>query len=273
MAEKKVEQTNMDLEITKQELTDYIDKTVKKEINDELDKTYKKLIREKNKKIIFRNIVILILLAIIYFLFYLLYSNNYFKKYTQNKVEVKKVEKVNIEKKKEEKENNLDDLKEKYSYLLDNIYINDKSEYLKVFYEGKLTDELKSYITLNTVNFETNDNIIIIDEDTFKESYEKIFNDYKNIDFIYNGNEVKYIEKIKSYMINNKIEKNTTRIKREIIDIKENDNIEITTKEAIYKHDKVYNILTNKEIDEDNYTKITYIFNKDNKLIEIRKVD
>lgn len=270
MKEKNFEQTSMDFEITKQEITSYVEKEVRKQINEEIDKTYKKLLREKNKKIIFRNILIVLLLCVIYYLFYLLYTNNYFNK---NVVEINQ----NVEKevnKESEKEQSLDELKQKYSYLLNDIYLSDKSEYLNDFYAGNLTDEIKCYITLNTIKIESNDNITIIDNESFKNNYEKLFNDYKEVDFKYNDLEVNYIEKIKSYMINNKLEKNSTRIQKEIIDIKENDNIEITTKEAIYKHDKIYNIITDEEIKkEENYSKMVYIFNKENKLIEIKNIN
>ncbi len=272
MKDKKVENEEINLDSIKDELNLYIDKQVRKEINEELDKTTRKLIREKNKKILFRDLVIILLLCAIYYLFYLLYTNHYFDKniITKPIIEEKKIQKKEIKEEKKE------DLINKYSYLLDKIIINDKSKYLFDYYEGNLNKELKSYITFSNLEIENDNNVFLVDEETFKETYEKIFDDYMPVDFDYNGKEVSYIEKVKSFMINERIEKNQTRIKRNVVEVKEEDNnIEITTTEAIFKHNKVYNALTLEEIDEkdiDSYNKLTYVFNKDLKLIEIRKI-
>ena len=63
----------------KEELEKYVDEKINKTFIDELDKSNRRLLREKSRKIIVKNIVILILLAIIGFLIYLLFSNNYFE--------------------------------------------------------------------------------------------------------------------------------------------------------------------------------------------------
>ena len=41
----------------------------------------------------------------------------------------------------------LEDLKKKYSYLLDNIIISDNCDYLSDFYNHNITYELKNYIS------------------------------------------------------------------------------------------------------------------------------
>ena len=77
MAKKKVEETEkksvkkeekINLDDIKKELSIYIDETIKKNMTLELEKSYKRTIREKNIKIIIKNMVITILLLVIVYL-------------------------------------------------------------------------------------------------------------------------------------------------------------------------------------------------------------
>ena len=78
MAKKKVEETEkksvkkeekINLDDIKKELSIYIDETIKKSMTLELEKSYKRTIREKNIKIIIKNMVItILLLVIVYFI-------------------------------------------------------------------------------------------------------------------------------------------------------------------------------------------------------------
>ena len=70
-----------DKEALVHELKEYVDERVNDTFFDELERTNKKLIREKSKKIFWKNIIIILLLLIIGFLVYLLWSNNYFDRY------------------------------------------------------------------------------------------------------------------------------------------------------------------------------------------------
>ena len=284
---KKTKKENIDLESLKEELTAYIDKSIKKEFIVELEKSYKRTIREKNKKIIIKNMFITGLLFIIVCLVFIMNKNNYFDEFfiednnpKQVKVTKNKEEKANNE---EEKEPTLDELKEEYSYLLDNIYINENSSYVSDYYNGNLTSELKNYLTLNFLDIDSipqEDNYQIIDKESFVNEFEKHFNDkYQNKTFNYNGNLIRYINKLDSYLSDDIINKNTTSIIREITDIKVSDNkISITTTEALSYDNKLYNIITNEEVTDDindllSYTDklntITYTF-EDNKLISIK---
>lgn len=282
MAKAKNEE-NKDIRKLKDELCDYVDKQVKKSINDRIDNANKRLIREKNKKVLTRDIIIIILIGIITFLVYTLYTEDYFTKFFIKDSEVEKT--INNNKNKEEKEVTLDDLKDEYGYLLDEININEESKYVDDFYSAKLTDELKNYITLNTIDFDkisSDDGYSIIDEKIFKEKYNKIFSDkYTSVNFDYDGNEIKYIDKLSSYISNVTLEKKDSNIKREIVDISiNNDEIEITTIEGLIKDDSIYNVLSDEEIDEykddtnlkeyeADLNKVVYIF-KDNKLINLK---
>ena len=286
----------IDVDEIKEDLEKYVDDKINKVFIDELDKTNRKLLREKSKKIFVKNIVIIILLLIIGFLVYLLYSNNYFDKLlnkNSNQIEEKsdvkkeseeKNEKVD-EKEKIAKEPTLDELKKEYASLLDNYIIHEKSSYLHDFYTGKLTDDLKNYLTLNSINFDSlskEDDYEIIQNDTFKLAYEKLFDDnYSPKTFDYNDNTIRYVNAMSSYITEKLLNKEESNIKREIKNIKvSDDKIIITTIEGIVIDSKLYNILNNEEIDEynndsllkysDNLNKVTYSF-KNNKLTNLEK--
>ena len=284
---------NNDIDALKKELTNYIDESVKKSINLELEKSYKRTIRDKSIKIIIKNMVITVLLLVIVYLVYVLNENDYFDKFfieesTRSKEVIKQDDIKEEESKKEEekKEPTLDELKEKYAYLLDNIYINEDSTYLEDYYNGNLTDGLKSYLTMNLMDIDDlskEENYNVIENDIFKKCYEKKFiGDYKSKNFNYNGNTFRYISKLDSYITDEVVKKNTTNIKRMITKISlENDNVIITTVEGLVKEGKIYNILSEEEVSEysdklmlekiDKLNKVIYTFNKDDKLIKISK--
>ena len=282
MAKKVEKKEEIDVTKLKKELTNYVDTQIKRSFNEEVEKANKKLIREKNKKIFAKNIVIVILLCLVVFLVYLLNSVDYFDKFFINEKEQPKI--IEKEETKEEvKVKTLDELKYEYSYLLNNIVISEKSEYIKDYYAGNLTSNLMKYITLNNMDLETFivDDYSVIDDEVLKEEYSKLFdNEYASDSFAYNNVKVSYIDKLKSYITNNILIKNTSNIVREIVNIEENDNdVIITTVEGLVKNKKLYNILTNAEVKNykkdniANYKKslniVTYTFNND-KLVSIK---
>ena len=286
---------NIDDNKIKEDLEKYVDEKINKTFIDELDRVNRRLIREKSRKIIWKNITILILLAIIGFLLYLLFSNNYFDKYFNKNTKDDIIEKD--EPKKEEKIDvtptpsptpkapTLDELKKEYGSLLDNYYVTDTSSYLVDYYSGNLTDNLKKYITLNSLDFDTikkeEDYQIISDED-FKKAYEKLFGDeYTPATFDYDDNKIRYINKMESYMTSEYLKKEESNIKREITDIKEDGNIVIiSTVEGIIKDGKLYEIINNTEVEDykednlvkykDKLNKVIYTF-KDGKLTKLDK--
>ena len=288
--EKELEEINLD--DIKKELYEYTDETVRKYYLQEIEKVNKIIIREKNKKILFRNFIITLLLLIIVFLIYLLNSVNYFNRFSNNEYkEVQNIPEKQIEKEPdkeiipaEKKEPTFDELKETYSYLLNNILINENSIYIKDYYSGNLSNELKNYLALNIVDIKKIDDMDeynMFSDAILKASYEELFTDnYKSISFNYNGNQIRYINKLNSYITNEIIKKTDSNIKREIINIKvDNNKISITTVEGLIKDDKLYNVKDNKEISEykkDNITnyqdklnKLTYTFENE-KLMSIK---
>ncbi len=270
----------IDLTKVKEELTDYIDLQIKKSFKEELERTYNKIIREKKRRLFFKNIIILILLCVIIFLLYILYTNNYFNKYFEDKpvISAPLKDKENEKENTEEKEDTiiqkptLDELIKEYEYLLEDIIINEESSYLKDYYNGNLTDELKNYLAFNLIDFSNlskEDDNQIIESNILESSYSKIFNDkYQSISFDYNGVKIKYIKVLNAYLTDKIITKEESNIQREIIDIKVNNNmVEITTIEGLIKDNKLYNLLTKNEIKK--YTKNSKLKNYEDKLNKV----
>ena len=278
---------NVDESKIKGDLEKYVDEKISKVFIDELDKANRKLLREKSKKIFIKNIIIILLLIIIAGLVYLLYRNNYFDRFfnKNNTVIEEKIEKEE-EKKEEVKKPTLDELKKEYGSLIDNYVINDTCNYLNDFYNSNLTSNLKKYLTLNTIDFNSlkvEEDYQIIANDTFKLAYERLFNDngYDIGGFDYNGNNIRYVSLLNSYMTTSVLKKDESLIKREISDItKDGEKIIITTYEGIVEDGKLYNIINNKQVEEykgdsllkykDYLNKVVYVF-KDNKLIDFGK--
>lgn len=280
---KKENKETVDLTTIKEELTDYINIQIKKNFTEEVEKANQRLIKEKNKKIFVRNIVILLLFFIIIFLLNILYNNHYFDKFFTQETNIS--ETTNIKESTETSEEQyLDNIINKYSFLLDNVKISETSSYLNDYYNGNLTTELKLYLALNNLDIEdleTEEDYTIIKEDSLKTNYNNLFTDeYVGTSFKYNDIKIKYYEKLNSYISDELLSKETSNIKREIQDIKlTDDEIIITTIEAIVKDNKVYSIQSSQEITtykdysftkyEDKLNTVTYTF-KDNKLISIK---
>ena len=294
---------NIDKDMLKKELEHYIDDRINTTFINELDKANKRLIREKSRKIIWKNVVILILLAIIGFLLYLLFSNNYFDKYfNSSKEEVIEKEKkdetknedINKDKKDEvvkptpsptPKVPTLDELKKEYGSLINNYYLSDLSIYINDFYSGNLSNDLKKYLTLNSFDFDSlkkEDDYQIISASTFKIAYEKLFDDTLiNSSFDYDNHKIRYVSMMESYMTDEILKKDESKIVKEIKDILVDDDIvKITTIEGIIKEDKLYEIVNNNIIDDykgdsiinyqDKLNKVIYTF-KNGKLIKLDK--
>ena len=277
MASKKTEvsvketkkEVKVDLEGIKKELTDYVDEKIRAELVDNIEKANKKVIREKNIKIISRDLLILILLGICGFLVYTLYNINYFdvdiNKNNKNIDSNSLIEEKEENKEKEEVvvEPTLDELKVKYAHLLDNYSISDESAYLEDFYNGKLTSEIKNCFTMDAIDLNSltvQDDYNVINEYSFADKYKELFNsEYENKNFDYNGNGIRYISILNSYLSTKVLEHSDTFIKREIVNIVVNDDtIDITTVEGMVIDGKLYNPLTKEEVEGYNNDLINY---------------
>ncbi len=275
----------IDLSKINKDVKEYVDLLVKKDLTNEVEKANKRLLREKNRKIFFKNLIIIILIVVIGFLVYLLYKAHYFDKYFVNE----DTPQVIVDKKEEEVEKDtqtnhvptFEELESEYGDLIKDIYINENSKYIKDYYSGVLSNEIKNYIALNKLSFDklsVEEDYNVIDSSDIEIEYKKLFNDkFNKATFDYNGNKLRYVTKLDSYMTDSILTKTKSNIKREIIDIEvEDDIVTITTVEGLVKDGKLYNILTNEVVKnykkdslskyEDELNKISYVF--DNKKLD-----
>ncbi len=282
----------IDIAALKDELKDYVSLEIKKGFTEEVEKANKRLIKEKNKAILFRDILIILLIAGVGFLIYLLYQEGFFAKILSNKNINNNQEVVNEEKNLEEYEHKeeevkkptQEDLKKEYAYLLDNYIMLEDSLYLDDFYNGKLTPEIRSYLTLRMMKkdtFSIEEDYQIIEEEDFKKNYLTLFNgDFSPISFDYNGNKIRYISKMNAYMTSAILKDEETSIVREILEIEEsNGKIAITTVEGIIRDNYIFNVVTRNFVANNNndlknfvdkLNKVTYVF-ENNQLVDLVK--
>ena len=286
---------DIDLENVKKELKKYVQDEIQKGYFSEIEKVNKKLLHEKNKRIIFKNFVILFLLLLCCFLVYLLFSNGYFEKYLNrpvkeeikdnvsekqendnkdNKDDKKQNNKSEDEPKKEEKQT-LEDLQKEYGGLLDNYVLNEKSNYLADFSKGILSSKLKKYYVLNSMNFDNltkEEDTNMIPEDAFVLAYNKLFDDEcVHESFEYDETRIKYINSLKTYISDNLLSKKASNVEREITKIEvKDDKVIIETIEGIVKDNTLFDLITKEEIGslfnkkmsdyEDKLLKVKYTF-------------
>lgn len=249
----------------KDQIDKYIKERVEKEAASNSVKLYKKRLRNKSVVIFIELVIIIALVCSGLFSVYYLYKDGYF----QNKFNIinKSSEEKPISNNEENKEENkpsLDELINKYSYLLDNYSLNTKCDYLQDFYAGKLTTELKEYFAYQLIDskyINIEDNTSYFDSDYLEKAYKLLFTgnlDFKS--FKYNSASYKYI---KEMFVSTSLPINSEKILKEIINIEEkDDNIIITTTEGYIKDNKLYNIISNKEI---------YEYKKDEKISKYSK--
>ncbi len=279
--EKEVKEVAKDrLSDIKAELKSYIDAKMEDSIIKKIETSNRLLIREKNKKILVKNIWINILLLVIVGLLFVLNSEGFFAKHFTREGLENSNNSIVENKDKPDSEPapktgpTLEELIETYGPLLNKVTSAEDSTYIKEYYRGSLSKEIRNYLALNNLSDEqihSEDDYNIIDEANLKKSYENIFNTtYESASFTYNGTKVIYVSKLDSYLTDELIKKEKSNIKRTITNIKlEDGTVLITTMEGYTKDDKLYNILTNEETKREDLMKVVYTF-KDNKLVNIK---
>ena len=230
----------------KEQIDKYIKERVEREVASESLKIYKKQLRSKTIISLVKTIIIIILILIIGYGMFYLYKDGYFDNkdiIINNDVPV-----INVD----DEKSSIDDLKKEYSFLLDNVIMYDNSNYLKDFYNGNLTNELKEYLAFNLIikdDINKDNDTIYFKDDVLKESYNKLFD--KDIEYVsFNASKVdyKYIKLMNAFVGDGK-EEVGNKITRDIVDIKvDNDNVVITTIEGLIKDNKLYNILSLNEV-------------------------
>lgn len=280
----------IDLEKVKEELTDYMKNKIDREVSLAVEKSTKKLVRHKNAIIIKRDIVIIILLIVSLFLGYNLYKSSNINIDITNNSSKTKTEVIETPVKEEEEEvNTLKSLTEKYGYLVKNIEIDEDSSYLKLFYSGKLSDELKLYLSLNNLEADkviSEDSSVYIDQKDLKKAYTDIFDgEFVPKSFKYDELNFHYLASKELFFADGKFEKEDTDIVKEIINIEERDEkVLITTVEGLLDDGRLYNILSGEQIKKYNskdslelyknvLTNMIYSFDKVNDTYKLSKIE
>ena len=284
---------NLNLKDYKAEIDKYVKERVEIESASQSVKMLKKQLHSKKVGSAIKSFIILCLLACIGYGIYYLYQDGYFdenkgvkcpvnnctsKPVTTDPTNPQTTKKPTL---------SLDELKVKYAYLLDTVIFDANSNYTRDYYSGNLTNEIKLYLSYKLLGEEdviTSDDSSYFDASSLESSYKKLFDDKINLtSFKYNNASYVYLPGKEIYMTNNKPNE-VKNITREIIDITVDDdnNIIITCVEGyINDNNKLYNILTNKEISsykssdsiekyKDRLNVIKYVFN-DNYLVNLYK--
>ena len=275
---------------------DQIDKYAKERVEIESASHSVKMLKNQlhNKKIAsaIKSFIILCLLLCAAYGVYYLYKDGYFDENKKTKCPVNNsatTKPVDPDNKVKEKDPEVtqEELKQKYSYLLDGIIFDANSNYTRDYYNGNLTNEIKLYLSYKLMDKEEvtqTEYSTFFDASILASSYEKIFNDeVKLTSFKYNNASYVYLPGKEIYMTSAK-PNDDKNITREILNISidEDKNVIITCVEGyLTSNNKLYNILTNKEVygfkpndtlvkHKDKLSVINYVFT-DNYLTNIYK--
>ena len=213
---------------------------LKKEIDKEIKINSKRNIRGKRGKIFRRDIIIIILLAIIGYLLYFMYNHNYVS-FSMNT----NMNNVSVSNDKRIVKN-----EEDYTYLLDYVNVKlpfDNSNslylYLKDYKESNINDSIKLTMAYNYINKDE------FSVDDIKYAYVKLFNtdkNFKNASFDYECKKFKYDDINNTYtLVNNEcINTSSKEILERIINTsKKNNKVVITTVVGVYdiSNNSLYN--------------------------------
>lgn len=198
------------LDITN-EITTKIDEQIELKVTKRLKEEEKKINRGKTAKIIWRDIIIVILLAIIGYFGYCLYDVDYFNIRTKVEVPKEKEPTNDNENKPQEPNNNSEPVEDNkpdseyyiksFSHLIDNLLINDESVFElfnKSTNKNNISNDLIlkiAYKNLDKLYITNDNNMITFHEDSLLESAKKIFGEdinLKNTMFSYNNTKFMY---------------------------------------------------------------------------------
>ena len=264
-----------------EELKDNFVFEVKNEVKEQIIKEEKKLLRHRTGKIIRRDIVILILIAIIGFMGYLLYKDDYVvvvkERNNQSKI-------TGVSKKEETKDLNW--YKKHYSYLIDNMHLKLSSDNMNKYYlyqdnydVNNINDSIKLSLAYNLLD-NTKEKIKKSD---LKKAYNQLFNDdYHDASFQIDCKVYKLKKDYYEESGDECLDISNYQLEEEITNIYEQDNnIVIETVMGVSKDNKLYNYHDLSKSITDSYDNIIeytddlntykYMFNKQKQFISIEK--
>lgn len=213
---------------------------LKREIDSEIKKSSRRNMRGKRGKIFRRDIVIIVLLAIIAYLIYFMYNHNYVS-FSVNS----NMNNVTLTNDKKVVKNTKD-----YSYLLDNVNVklpfensNSLYLYLKDYNESNINDSIKLTMAYNYINKDE------FSVDEIRDAYVKLFNtdkSFKNTSFDYECKKFKYDDVTNTYTLvsNECINTSSKEILEHIINTSvKKDKVIITTVVGVYdnSNNSLYN--------------------------------
>lgn len=278
-------------EDTKKDIQNNIRIKIEEDLKEEIKKSNEKDIRRKNFHIFRLDVLVIILLAIIGFLVYRLYYigdlDNIFD--FSGKHEVKEEKEIVKDEPKEEKKNKEWYIKE-YSYLLDNIKINNYDLIKKSINVKDISSSDKlamAYLCLDDNTISKEDMIYQVNNSDLEDKYVSIFgNDkYENASFKANNLKYAYLSSTDTYIsLNIDGEKLDNLVLNYIYDIKEEkDNIIISAYIYDIHDNQIYNInnldkslgKSKEKIENyfDKLSKVDYIFNKNDKKYYLEKIE
>lgn len=297
MAKKKeiaeIQAPTKELNEIKQEVLDYAKEKIDIEVKNSIKKIEKKINNKRSFILLKRNLIIIILLVIIGYLTYELYNTGYFNQFivpveTTEPVEEREepsLPETPVGEQPVEKENTLI---KKHQDAFKNFVISENSDAIADLYEGNLSEEVEITFVMNQLNkgkFTEEEDMLLLSEKNLDNLFKKLFNtSYEHKTFTFNGTSYKYLKSQQMYLTTS-YKKETSKIQREIVDVKEEGNeIIITTVEAVVDNDKVINILTKKEItdykdkksitsNKDKLNQLVYTFELEDGNYSLKSID
>lgn len=235
----------------KENLINDLEKQVDSLIQIKLDKYEKKINKQKQRALLKKNIIIIILLGIVLFEGKILYDNGILNNSNyKNDVGVSDViDKDNISNDQQvvEDKKDMEWYIEKYSYLLDNVKTNLTGNDLTYLYkEDYKVEHIDNKVRLNMAyqllekdDISNKDGFLTVDSSNLKDKYKSIFGnslEFKNEDFVDNCIHFIYNEPMDKYLaVNLECAPYERNIKEEIISVSEKqDKIIIETILGIY---------------------------------------
>lgn len=294
-----VEETTVDKEKLEREikkevkdcLLDELDEKIDGLVQVKIDKFEKKINKQKQRALLKKNIIIVILLGLVIFEGKILYDNGLLNNSNYKSNNSSYENKINKDSNKavEENENTKDEkwYIEEYSYLLDNIKTNLVGDNFTYLYNDNYTaKDIDNKIRLNMAyqlldkeDISNKDGFLTVDTSILEESYKKIFGndlEFKNEDFTDNCIHFIHNDSLNKYLaVNLECAVNTKEVLQEVISVEEKeDEIIVTTILGIHdtKEKKISNLdnsFTKKYKDditeyEEELDKFKYEFVKDN---------
>ena len=218
----------------KNELTNEIKEDVKKRvIKDEA-----LLSRKKSLKIFRMSVYIIVLLVAIGYGIYRLYKTDSLMLLNKDYVPTTKETTTNIPETTTVRAKTLTELKEKYAYLMDRVYVSD----INILLGNKTVAELEpaqrltiAYNALNASDITRDGKFYSVSNETLKNTYESLFGtnaSYVTGDFSVNNINYTYLNRQDSFIAISEEEDSNKYIQSEIIGIEEDDDY-VTIKEVV----------------------------------------